>query len=434
MRRLAVLRRFGVVSPVRRAALGTTGGALFNQGMLIVSGSLSARLLGPTDRGHLALLVLVPSVLGIAGSFGLAYAVTYFVAQAPPATTRVLSSIQRELILQLIVVTGLHVVITLAWLIPNLDESQRSAAFVALGAVPASFVTQYGMAILQGHQRFLAFTVIFVTPQFLYSLGVAVLYVSRSGGLVSIVLTYTVASLVTGSAAVLLASAYVRRTPRARVSPSRDEIRAFARKSYFGQVAPIESFRLDQLIVGAALTPTVLGYYTAATAFTNLSRFLGTSMGYVLSPHIAALPKDRQRRSLLRGLLLTAAICGLVTFALIPATDFLIPLLFGEAFRPAIPLAKVLLIAGFLLGVRRAVLAGLQGIGHPEIGSYSELLALIVFATLLPVALTSSSGMGIAVVFLTSAVVAMAFIVILFQRRVDKPAPTGAKDRVRGDS
>src|SRR4051794_33822792 len=113
---LTVARRLGFVSPVRRAALNTSGAALFNQISLIVSGSLSARILGPTDRGHAALIALVPSVLSIAGSFGLVSAVVYFVAQSPPATTRILSRIRRELTLQLVGLTALHVVITVTWL------------------------------------------------------------------------------------------------------------------------------------------------------------------------------------------------------------------------------------------------------------------------------------------------------------------------------
>ncbi len=431
--RVGVARRLVLGSPVRRAALNTSSAALVNQGLLIVSGSLSARILGPADRGHAALIALVPSVLSIAGSFGLASAVVYFVAQAPETTSAVLSTLRRALTIRLILLTTIHLMITILWLAPNLDQSDRVAAFIALSAVPATFFTEYGVAVLQGHQRFLAFSALIVAPPLVYSLCVAALYASGSGDLVLVVLANTVASAVTGFAAVLLARACLRRLKRSENAPSPYEIRRFARKSYFGQVAPIESFRLDQLAVGAMLTPTVLGYYTVASAFTNLSRFLGASIGHVLAPYIASLPKHRQTASLLRGLIFTAGVCALTTFALVPTTDFLVPVLFGDAFGPAIPLSKVLLIAGLFLGVRRAVLPGLQGLGHPEIGSYSELVALLVFAGALPIALQSQSGMGVAVVFLISAVVAMASIAILFHLRVRRsPAPDERGDVTSG--
>lgn len=415
-----MVRRFGFGSPVRRAALNTTGGTLLNQGLLIVSGSLSARLLGPTDRGLAALMALVPSVLSIAGSLGLASAVVYFVARSPAVTRGVLASIRHLLMLRLISLTAFHVAITVAWVLPKLDQPDRAAAFIALAAVPASFLIEYSVAILQGHQRFMAFTVVIVAPQLINSSAMTALYVSGSGGLILVVLANTLAAVVTGIIAALLAYRYVHAVPYGEPAPPRLEILKFARKSYFGQVAPIESFRLDQLAVSAVLTPTVLGYYTVATAFTNLSRFLGNSMGFVLAPYIASLPEQRRKKSLLRGLLFTVVVCALVTFALVPTTERLVPLLFGDSFRPAIPLAKVLLVAGFFLGVRRAVLPGLQGLGHPEIGSYSELVALLVFAILLPFGLSLASGMGVAIVFLTSALVAMASIAILFQLRVSK--------------
>ena len=212
-------------------------------------------------------------------------------------------------------------------------------------------------------------------------------------------------------------------------------IRRFARRSYIGQVAPAESFRIDQLVVGAAFAPAVLGYYTAATAFTNLARFLGGSIGHVLAPHIASLPAHQQRRSLLRGVVFTLAVCGSATAALLPSTDFLVPLLFGDAFRRAVRLAKVLLVAGFLLGVRRAVLPGLRGLGLPSVGSYAEVAAVSVFAACLPIALRHDSGIGVAIAFLASALVALIGLGALAHRALSRavgggdppvPAPAGA--------
>jgi O-antigen/teichoic acid export membrane protein len=279
--------------------------------------------------------------------------------------------------------------------------------------VPVALVLQYGQAVLQGHQRFGAFTAVLVVPQVLMAAGIAALYVSGTGGLVPVMWVTTLAAIGGAVLALLLVRKTVQRVPPEHQQPTRRQIRAFARRSYFGQLAPVESLRLDQLAVAAALSPAVLGYYGVATAFTNLSRFLGTSMGFVLAPYIASLPAEQQRRSLVRGLGLTVAVCALATLALFPATGFLVPLLFGDAFRPAIPLAQILLVAGLLLGVRRALLPGLRGLGLPGIGSYSELVALLVFAVLLPFALQSTTGIGVAIAFLVSAVAAIVLLAVL---------------------
>jgi O-antigen/teichoic acid export membrane protein len=392
------------------------GAAMFNQVLLIVSGSLSARILGPSDRGQAALIALVPSILCIAGGLGLAAAVTYFVARAPTTTRTILGAVRHDLMLQLVLLTALHAAISVVWLLPRLQPSDRAAVYISLIAVPASFTTQYGMAILQGHQRFRVFTALLVAPQLLLSVGILTLYVSGSGGLILVMLVYSIAACGGALFALLLVGPGLRRELPAHNGPGTGEIRKFARRSYLGQVAPIEAFRLDQLAVAAAFPPAVLGFYSVATAFTNLARFIGSSMGYVLAPYIAAMPEHRQRKSLLRGLAFTTAVCGIATLLLLPATGFLVPFLFGDSFRPAIPLARVLLIAGFLLGVRRAALPGLRGLGLPSIGSYAEAVALVVFAVLLPFALWWKSGIGVAVAFLVSAAVAMCVLTILAYR------------------
>ena len=49
--------------------------------IVIVSGVLVARSLGPQDRGYFALLVVVSGVCALIGNLGLPAAVTYYVAR-----------------------------------------------------------------------------------------------------------------------------------------------------------------------------------------------------------------------------------------------------------------------------------------------------------------------------------------------------------------
>lgn len=422
--RLAAFRRHD--SPVRRASAGTVAASIVQQAMLIVSGALTARILGPTDRGHAALVVLIPSVLAVAGSLGLSSAIRHAIAQNTTNARCALRALRSDITAQVLALTLCHAVITLVWILPSLPESARPAAWISLCTIPAVFLLDYTRAVLQGHMRFTAFSVVQVTPQIIYAAGVSVLYTIDKGSINSVVLLGTVAALFTGLISWVLAAPYLRASEIGS-PPTRRNLRRYARRTYLGQVAPIESFRLDQLVVGAMMSPAVLGFYGVATAFSNLSRFLGSSIGYVLAPHIAALPPARRRRSLLRGLGFTAALCGGITLVLMAAAHLLVPLLFGEPFRPAIPLAQILLIAGFFLGLRRAALAGLQGLGHPEIGSYAELVALAIFALLLPLAVSLDDGLGIALLFLTSAVVAMASI--LFFLMLSRRATNGGSTR-----
>ncbi len=63
---------------------------------------------------------------------------------------------------------------------------------------------------------------------------------------------------------------------------------SFGVRGMLGASSPIEYYRLDQAVVGLFLAPVALGIYTVALAFTNLPRFVSTSVGMVAYPHVAA--------------------------------------------------------------------------------------------------------------------------------------------------
>ena len=61
----------------RRAFAGSFASSAVTQLALVVSGILSARMLGAEARGELALLVLLAAAFGLVGTLGLPLAVTY---------------------------------------------------------------------------------------------------------------------------------------------------------------------------------------------------------------------------------------------------------------------------------------------------------------------------------------------------------------------
>src|SRR5688572_9717608 len=77
----AIWRQFD--TPARRSTLGSLATAAAIQCALLLSGTVAARMLGPADRGRLALISIVPSVLAIAGAAGLALALSYYIAREP---------------------------------------------------------------------------------------------------------------------------------------------------------------------------------------------------------------------------------------------------------------------------------------------------------------------------------------------------------------
>src|SRR4051812_30853910 len=103
-----MLSRLRTKGSIARALGGAVfaGGAL--QGALLASGILAARLLGPDDRGHLAVLVLIPSLIAQLGGLGLPLAVTHFVARDDRTSRQVAAALWRPALIQTLVLTAIH--------------------------------------------------------------------------------------------------------------------------------------------------------------------------------------------------------------------------------------------------------------------------------------------------------------------------------------
>ena len=69
------------------------GIGVISQFFLLLSGILSARMLGPEGRGVYALIILFPTVLAQVGAFGMPQAVVFFLSRNPGRLASILRSI-----------------------------------------------------------------------------------------------------------------------------------------------------------------------------------------------------------------------------------------------------------------------------------------------------------------------------------------------------
>src|SRR5262249_5603928 len=149
-------------SPSGRAVAGSLAATALAQLSLLVSGVLTARMLGVEDRGHLALFTLIPAILGLIGGLGAPVAVTYFVASGSDAR-HVLSVLRPILVAQFLVLTPIQAALIFL-LFRNSDPDVRQAAWISLPVLPAVLVQAYSVAVLQGQRRFRSLNLFRVLP------------------------------------------------------------------------------------------------------------------------------------------------------------------------------------------------------------------------------------------------------------------------------
>ncbi|HEY2638093.1 MAG TPA: hypothetical protein VGI54_11925, partial [Solirubrobacteraceae bacterium] len=176
------MRRRLAASPVVRLTAGSALVGVVAQAILFVSGVLAARLLGPTDRGHLALLYLIPLVLTLVGGLGVPAALPYFISRDLASARRVVRRIAPLVVAQLAVIAALQVLI-LALAIEHRLPDAHLAVWLSVASVPGLLGQVYGNGILQGIHRLRLFSVMRLMPGGLYVLALLGLLITDSATL-----------------------------------------------------------------------------------------------------------------------------------------------------------------------------------------------------------------------------------------------------------
>lgn len=387
---------------------------LLSQVVLVASGIVLARGLGPSGRGEFAILTLVPSVVASIGTLGAPLGVTYHVARRlddPPALLR---RLPRVAVTQAIVLTAISAGILLR--VAGGDE--RRLIWLAAGVVPVLVAQQYGLAYLQAAQRFLAFNLLRVAPAFLYAILAGALAVAGHARLDPLLVAWLLTNVGTG---VVLAWILLRAgaapgntTREARLRP----VLRFGAVAFLGSASPVEVLRLDQAVVALALSRTALGTYVVALAFTNLPRFISQSLGMVAYPRVASSVATGRAGMVRQYLTLVLLAAGVVVVLLEASVGWVVPWVFGADFTAAVTPARILLVAALLLAIRRVLADLAQGLGHPSAGTVAEAVNLVAVLPLILVLAPRWGITGAAGALVIGASVSLLWIGIAVGRRV----------------
>jgi O-antigen/teichoic acid export membrane protein len=385
--------------PLRRSLIGSVLTGILGQATVVVSGVLVARMLTVHDRGVVALVAVVPLILMQVGTLGVPRAITFEAARRGGSAGSALSTAIPVASIQILGI--LSVGIATAALVSAGRPDVGPVAFLGLAYVPFGVVSQYGLAALQGLGSYRTFNLIRLTPAVSYA-TFALIFFALGGASVTSLIVSWVSSGAVGAVLVLVAVRPELRVERANARhhdaspPPTGYILRFGVRSLVGSLSPLGSMGLDQVIVGLALSPAVLGLYVVASSICNLPQLVAQSFGVIAYPHLASLSGEPQGRAIVRLVVTTSLVSGLVVAALELAAGLIIPLFFGPAYSQAVPLARVLLLAAFLFGIGRVLSDSLQGAGHLLAGTASEAVAWLTLSVLLAILWNSLDGVRFA--------------------------------------
>jgi O-antigen/teichoic acid export membrane protein len=385
------------VSRIRSPAmLGSIATGVMGQVVLVASGVVVARALGPENRGVLALVFVLSAIATQIGSLGIPLSVTYWIAAKKASPRSLLRDLRRFRDVQQAAILVAHAALIIIVLEPRSPAGFFWVGLLSLAATASGLSQMYALAVLQGLGRFGAFNVLRLLNGVLYMLGVVALWAVDQSTLTSITVAIIGASVIAAGVTWLLVLTSLPAAGQERSGTG--GIVAFGLHSFLGSAPPVETFRLDQLLVGLVLSPVALGYFIVAQAFTNLTRFIGQSIGMITYPRVAAAHGRLQARLLRRDAALGVVACGAATGGLILAVPLLLPFFFGSEFAPAGATAQILLVAAFFASIRRILVDGMRGAGRPLWGGAAELLTLLALPAVVVVSAYTNSLAAVAIV------------------------------------
>lgn len=386
-----------------------------------LGGIIATRALGPFERGLLATAVVWSTVAGSVGAYGIPGVATYFTARDKDRPSRAAPTV---LVIGFSVGLAMAALgVTTSVLIVDSDAAPALAvAFLSLVVVipvGAALGALLGVGDVRGwgYMRVLgpALTLLGTIAVVLGDLRVAVAIAAVNG-------------LAAATQLVLLLIIMKRRELLGRPARQlRRPIVSFGWRNVVAGSGWLVVSHLDQLALSVAVAPEELGIYAVAVSFGAIIYSIGASAGAVALQRIAGGGAAAARQVLRRGLvgagLLAAGLCA-ATFA---SAGYVVPLVFGTTFEPAVAPLRILLFGTLALVLTSILSDVMRGLGQPLALASASMVGALVMLAGLPVALPLLGITGAATVSVASSSTMLLIMIRRVRRalRVQPFSPPG---------
>jgi O-antigen/teichoic acid export membrane protein len=377
-----------------RANIGTFLVSVAIQGCGLITGILTARLLGPAARGELATVLLWPVILSNLGLMGCNWALAREVANDPAGESdRLCCAVAVGF-----AAASLYYLLGY-FLIPFVLPSDRSnllpLARLCLLLIPLDIFNQTLLAVEQGRMRWRRYNFVRVSFYLFYLILICMIWTTRMAGVRWFVWAFLASQFFTA-----LVRLWIQRNLFAGCRLRLSECRRLLRSGlpYFWATAGnLLTLQMDTILVVSLMSVEAAGIYAVASAFGNAQASLGEALGItsfaIVSNEKSAGGQLRFLTEIFRQSTLMSVMLGLLLACLIP---FVVKPLFGMEFSQAIRPAVILALAASLTTSSGILNQGLRGAGRPYAGLLSQLLGTGVLALAAALFLRRFGLMGMA--------------------------------------
>ena len=413
-----------------RSVLTTSAAITLSQILMAISGILSARALGPEGKGLVSGVLAWPMILAWAGLFGIQNALLVRVASNRSLLRDALGSA-----LTVAFVSGVGVALIAVAFVPsavaNLGPDAEMLATVALAIIPLAMLSETLMSLniaLDRVQR--ANLARILGPILLVIATILLVMLDRLTPTLFVVTTLVTSMTSLGVLAPGLPWRQIIVSPRELIAELR-----FGLKIHLTGVLGLANFRLDILLMSTFVAASEIGYYSVANNVMIPVTALAGAAAILVTPAVARFGVDSGGQVVFirreARIYVCVAAGGGVLLAIV--SPLLVPLLFGPAFRPAVPLIWILIPGYIARALSHILVSGAIGMRRAWIGNAAEGTGLLLTLALLPILLPRYGATGAAI---TSSVAYIAAALVAwesFRRLAGSPSmaqPDDATDDV----
>lgn len=365
-------------------------------GLGMITGVLSARLLGPDGRGELAAIQTWPMFLSSFAVLGLSDAIAYYSAKEPERDGQY-------------VITGMMVALPSSLIfavagycfMPYLLAAQSpvivQAARTYLWLLPINVLFGMPPFALRGKNDLVFWNFCRALPVFSW-VGVILYCLMRNISSAEVLarLYLIVSSLISGAVTIFI----VWRRLHGPFVPLMRMVRpmiSYGLPTVLSSIPAILNLRLDQMLIAAFVGPQILGLYVVAVAWSTAGTMLSGAVSTTVLPRVAGATDSTQQAQLLAQFTrLGFSLNMLVACVTAVTAPIAIPIFFGEKFLASIPATLVLSVAAGVSAFNGLLTASALSLGKPRFVLWSESIGLIATALLLWLLLTRYQLMGAA--------------------------------------
>ena len=394
------------------AVAQSVGAKLFIIVLNAATGILSARALQPAGRGELAAMILWPTFLSSALTFGLPSALTFRLKSTPEKQSALLGTA-----LVLGVLTGgvgalIGVVFMGAWIPQYTHEIVFFARWFVLNT-PLAALLLVGKAALESRGHFGVSNKLLVVPPTLTLL--CLVFWWRTGTLTPVTAAF---SYVVVGVPPLLWMLYrlwkLFRPTLASFGDSARSLFTYGLRAYGIDLCGTMSLYVDQALVVRLLEPKMMGTYVVALSLSRILNAFHASVVMVLFPKAVSQPPEIVRDMTSRATRISTVMTALAGVAIVSFGPFLLGLLYGREYTGASAVLRILVLEVVLSGATLVLSQAFMALARPGVITALQVVGLLLTRPLMLILVPRLGLVGAGLSLLLSTTARLIFVLASF--------------------